>query len=206
MDVLGIDVSHHNGPLDWACVRRAGYRFAFVKATQGASFVDPMLERHVAGASAAGLRVGAYHFLDSQEDGQVQARHFLAALASLRGKLTLPCVVDVEADPRDGKDGWGSVRRKEAVDRLSHYLQEVDDAFRDRTIVYTSPGWWRGVFGNADFSQHPLWAARYGGLPNLAGTCWRRWLIHQFEEHGRIPGISGEFDLDRWEGDPTFAL
>lgn len=199
-DSLGIDVSHHNGALDWQRIARAGYRFAFVKASQGASFVDPMLERHVAGASAAGLRVGAYHFLSATDDGSKQADNFLAAIAAIRGKLSLPSVADVEADLRDGVDQWTTLGRVKAVDRLGHFLQAVDEAFHARTIVYTSPGWWKGIFGTADFSGHPLWAARYGALPNLAGTCWREWTIHQFEEHGQIPGVPGDFDFDRWKG------
>lgn len=199
-DALGIDVSHHNGALDWRKVAAAGYRFAFVKASQGDGYVDPMFDRHVAGAYAAGLRVGAYHFLDALDDGSNQADNFLAAISQSRGKLSLPCVVDVEPDLANGVDRWPQVGRVKAVNRLGNFLKEVDSAMRDRCIVYTSPGWWKGVFGDADFSGHALWAARYGALPNLAGTCWREWLIHQFEEHGRIQGLDGEFDLDRWRG------
>ncbi len=73
-----IDVSHHNGAIDWPAVADAGIALAFIKATQGAGFVDPAFERNRRAAISAGVLVVPYHFLDTSDPDR-QAAHFLAA-------------------------------------------------------------------------------------------------------------------------------
>ena len=71
-----IDVSHHNGAIDWPAVAGAGIALVFVKATQGARFVDPTFERNRTAAAAAGVLVVPYHFIDGTDPEQ-QAEHFI---------------------------------------------------------------------------------------------------------------------------------
>src|ERR1700694_1738144 len=71
-----IDVSHHNGAIDWPAVASAGIALAFIKATQGVAFVDPAFERNRSGAVKAGVLAVPYHFLDPS-DADDQADHFL---------------------------------------------------------------------------------------------------------------------------------
>src|SRR5437867_1330928 len=58
----GIDVSHYQGAINWDDVASGGISFAYIKATEGTNFVDPLFAQNWAGAEAAGLRRGAYHF------------------------------------------------------------------------------------------------------------------------------------------------
>jgi len=60
--VRGVDVSHHNGRVDWPRIRAAGYVFAYLKATEGATFRDRTFLRNRTEATRAGLVTGAYHF------------------------------------------------------------------------------------------------------------------------------------------------
>ncbi len=93
----GIDVSHHNGDIDYAKVKDAGHRFVFIKATQDNDFIDPMFPTNMARARAAGLAAGAYHFFDYTLDGRAQADHFLDRVEAADGiDGALPPVVDVE--------------------------------------------------------------------------------------------------------------
>src|SRR5437660_10361536 len=71
-----VDVSHHNGAIDWPAVAGAGIALAFIKATQGVGFVDPTFERNRNAAIAAGILAVPYHFLDTSDPDQ-QAGHFL---------------------------------------------------------------------------------------------------------------------------------
>src|SRR5271169_1638220 len=73
-----IDVSHHNGAIDWPAVAGAGIALAFIKATQGAGFVDPAYDRNRGAAVNAGVLAIPYHFLDTSDPDR-QAEHFLAA-------------------------------------------------------------------------------------------------------------------------------
>ena len=90
----GIDVSSYQGSVDWAQVKGAGLVFAFAKATQGTSQVDPEFATNWSGMRAAGLVCGAYHFLDADQDPTAQAEHFLATVKLEAGDL--PPVLDIE--------------------------------------------------------------------------------------------------------------
>src|SRR5215210_856039 len=87
-----IDVSHHNGAIDWPAAAGAGIALAFVKATQGTRFVDPKFRRNRCDAERAGVLVVPYHFLDTADPGR-QAEHFLAATGLGDGQ---PAMVDWE--------------------------------------------------------------------------------------------------------------
>lgn len=114
--VHGIDVSRHNGAIDWPRVADAGVAFAWIKASEGGDVRDPRFTENVTGASAAGLRVGAYHFFTFCRPAADQARQFLAHSAGAahaaagrrrRVRRQLPCAPITRCDPR----------RARAVDR-----------------------------------------------------------------------------------------
>ena len=88
-----IDVSHHNGAIDWPAVAGAGVALAFIKATQGTGFVDPAFARNRSAAIAAGVAVVPYHFLDTA-DPDDQAAHFLAVSGLAPGD---PAMIDWES-------------------------------------------------------------------------------------------------------------
>ena len=73
----GIDVSHHQGVVDWGRVAKSDVAFAILKATEGGDYVDETFARNLAGAQAAGLVVGAYHFFTFCRPGAEQAANFL---------------------------------------------------------------------------------------------------------------------------------
>src|SRR5688572_25770827 len=93
--VQGVDVSHHQGTIDWLRLRQADLRFAYIKATEGTAFDDPRFVANWHGARAADLVPGAYHFYSLCKSGAEQAAHFLDALASVP-RPALPPAVDLE--------------------------------------------------------------------------------------------------------------
>src|SRR5689334_3908175 len=90
----GIDVSHHQGVVDWGRVGKSDVAFAILKATEGGDYVDETFTRNLAGAGAAGLVVGAYHFFTFCRPGAEQAANFLRVVP--RDRPMLPPVVDIE--------------------------------------------------------------------------------------------------------------
>src|SRR5262245_23448045 len=92
--IRGIDVSHHQGVVDWRKVARSDVAFAILKATEGGDYVDDTFARNLAGAAASGLVVGAYHFFTFCRPGAEQAANFLRAVP--RDRPMLPPVVDIE--------------------------------------------------------------------------------------------------------------
>jgi GH25 family lysozyme M1 (1,4-beta-N-acetylmuramidase) len=87
-----IDVSHHNGAIDWPAVAAAGIALAFIKATQGTRFVDPAFEQNRAAATSAGVLAVPYHFID-EDDPEDEAAHFLSVACLGAGQ---PAMIDWE--------------------------------------------------------------------------------------------------------------
>ncbi len=92
--VRGVDVSHHQGEIDWKRLAEKDIRFAFIKATEGSKYTDDRFENNWKESRDAGLRVGAYHFFSLDSSGKKQAKNFCNAVEGFDGML--PPVVDVE--------------------------------------------------------------------------------------------------------------
>lgn len=142
---LGIDVSHHNGKLDWAKIAASGVKFVFIKATEGATFKDPRFLENVRGASAAGLRVGAYHYFRPGISADQQAKNFLDSYYDARGLVNLPPVFDWE------QRGGTSAQLVEA----KQWLETVFMSTGVLPMIYTGPYFFRDEIGS------PEWAAKY---------------------------------------------
>src|SRR5690242_20476438 len=94
MVTFGLDISHHqNLGLDLAQCRREGVEFVFIKATEGATFVDPDFGANLAGARSAGMLVAAYHYLRSNATAAAQVANIARAVPR-----DVPVIPDVEAN------------------------------------------------------------------------------------------------------------
>lgn len=192
MTLTGIDVSHHQGTIDWAKVTAAGHRFAFVKATEGVSFRDPRYASNVTGAAKAGLLVGAYHFARpiSADVGNArrQAAHHAKVVGSLTGRL--PSVLDIEGGLGD-QTAWAFA-----------FLDELERLTGKKPIIYTYGAHWNAhLRPDVAFARHPLWLARYNDTPGPPPRPWARWTFWQFTSSGTVPGIGGRVDLNHFDGD-----
>jgi GH25 family lysozyme M1 (1,4-beta-N-acetylmuramidase) len=193
--VPGIDVSHWQGPINWQKVAGAGKRFVFLKATDGQDYVDETFRTNRAGARAAGLMVGAYHFArpdDSAGDATKEARFFVKVADPKAGHL-LP-VLDIETN-----DG---LNQQEMTDWAHRFVMEVEDLTGVMPFVYTSPYGWLERFGDSRRLARdgaPLWVAHWGvSSPTLPADDWdgRGWVVWQHSSTGHVAGIAGNVDMD----------
>jgi lysozyme len=180
----GIDVSHFQGEVDWRAVAAAGVRFAFIKATEGLTDVDPRFAQNWQGSRAAGVLRGAYHFLHPNLDGRQQAAHFLSVVTL--DDDALPPALDVEVT--DGVD------RAALCACIETWLGAVEAALGCKPVVYTDPWFWRDNVG-ANLSSYPLWLACYGAQPEVPAS-WGSWTFWQHSQSGTVNGIAGPVDLD----------
>jgi lysozyme len=186
----GIDISHWQGTIDWDAVAADGVEFAFIKATEGGDYVDPRFAANWAGAQRAGVIRGAYHFYRPQTDAMAQAAHFLSTVQLAQGDL--PPVLDVEVtDGRSAAMIAAGVRT---------WLQEVERATGHRPILYTRASFWTGQMGSG-FGGYPLWVAHYGVSSPSIPAEWSGWTFWQHSDAGRVNGISGDVDLNWFNGD-----
>ena len=186
--VPGIDVSHHQGTINWTAVKRAGIRFAFIKATEGGDWTDPAFAGNWRRAREAGVMRGAYHYYRPQTHSAVQARHFLRRVSV--GKNDLPPVLDVEAT-----DGVSNATLRRGV---RNWLRIVEAETGKRPIIYVSRRFAPRLA--AEFSGYPLWIADYRGTSPSVPRGWRRWTFWQYSERGRVSGIRAPVDRNWFRG------
>lgn len=200
-DVLDavIDVSHHNGAIDWPAVAASGIALAFVKATQGDRFADPAFARNRRAAAAAGILVVPYHYLDGAA-ADAQAAHFLAVTDLAAGAAAM---LDWEsAAPAAALVACGlAVADRTGRDPLAYYgfaqLPQFDPALACWPLLL--PAYPRG--GAA--GDYRSLVSRPPRLPPGRTASWqdgRPYDFHQYTPAGRIAGIAGPVDRSVWVG------
>lgn len=177
--VKGVDVSHYQPVIDWKMLKKEGYEFAFLKATEGLSFKDKMYLKHKVAAQDAGLLVGAYHFFRPNLNAEVQAKHF----CDTAGMTNLPLVFDWEVS-----DG---VPSEDDRNEAKLFLNTVERIAGHVPIVYTGPYFAQDLRLGPDFKKYPLWVAHYGTKCPLVPQPWENWTFHQYTDKGSSVGIAG---------------
>jgi lysozyme len=185
----GIDVSHFQGSVNWTEVAGSGVVFAFAKATQGITYVDPEFAVNWLAMKSAGLLRGAYHFFEPADDAASQAQHFLSTVSLSPGDL--PPVLDVEIN--------GGVSSDQLWSGVAAWLQAVQTATGRQPILYTAPGFWNASSPDLALASYPLWLADYASQPTLPHG-WSTWLFWQHSQSGTVPGVAGAVDLDLFNG------
>jgi GH25 family lysozyme M1 (1,4-beta-N-acetylmuramidase) len=189
----GLDVSHHNGIIDWPAVAGAGYSFAFIKATEGQNFTDPAFRRNWTGAGRAGLLRGAYHYFRPSIPVEGQLRHFLDVMGPL-GPGDLQPVLDFEESD--------DVRASKVIERAGIMLDGIRDGAGRDPIIYSYPFFYKYTLGDPTqwANVYPLWVAHYEvKRPALFGG-WPFWSFWQYTSTGRAPGVRGRVDLNYFNG------
>ena len=189
--VPGIDVSYWQQGIDWDRVAGAGVKFAFIRAGHGLE-ADTFFDRNWRGAKRVGILRGAYHYLEPDLDIDRQADIMIAAMATLE-PTDLPPVLDIE--------DRGGLSASQIVTRAQRWIDRVQDATGRQVIIYTGKYFWQDNVGASDaFVDHPLWVPQYGPTcPDLPEP-WREWAFFQTSNTGRVAGISGNVDLDLFNG------
>lgn len=194
----GIDVSHYDGAVDWAQVKASGRAFAFVKATEGTTYVDPRFAANWAAMKQHGIVRSAYHFFHANKDPIAEADHFLQVMGPLETG-DLPPTLDLEVD--DGQSG--AVVAANTVKWLDH----VAAATGMTPILYTSPSFVTGTLGSPVGldSKALLWIANWQVTCPDVPAPFTTWPFWQYDSMGTVPGISGSnnVDLDVFNGGAT---
>ena len=189
VDALGIDVSWHNGDINWRKVSQANVNgrpvsFAYIKATQGQVYskVD-YFRNNAPKAMGVDLDVGAYHYFDgcTVPEAIVQMKYFLSVIKDY--KLTLPPVLDLEENKK-------KVSKKQLTDCVIVFLDGLLHAGYDDPILYTGDNFLDTCLDEARLAPYKKWIARYGPNPKNKFDIW------QYTSTGHVDGVSGDVDID----------
>lgn len=184
---FGIDVSHHQGEIDWEHLLVAEHydtiiRFVYCKATEGCDHTDTRWEENRILLEKLDVLTGAYHFFSPKTPPRPQAAHFLATLKG--SQLELPPVLDVESEGFSDKD---------LIAKMTIWLEEVEKQTGRRPIIYTSLHFFETKFMN-EFKNYKFWIAAYSRKPACIDD--DRIIHWQYSESGELPGIDEAVDFN----------
>lgn len=182
----GIDVSHHQGNINWERVANDSLiQFVYIKATEGASYVDPNYIYNLNEASKTRLKVGSYHYFRMTSSPKEQFKHIKRYI--IKNKQDLIPMIDVEQS-----DGFTI---EQVQDRLTILSRLIESYYGKSPIIYGTMRSYNTLLAPA-FNSHHLYIGRYGNQsPTIIGggvpTIW------QFSEQGKIEGINTSVDMCR---------
>ncbi|MBB2893062.1 lysozyme [Flexivirga oryzae] len=192
---LGIDVSSHQGNVDWSAQWGAGVKWAYTKATEGTYYTNPYFAQQYNGSYNVGMIRGAYHFATPDTtSGAAQADYFVAHGGgwSKDGK-TLPGMLDMEYNPY-GATCYGK-SASSMVSWIHSFLNEYKAKTGRDAVIYTNYDWWSTCTGNSTAfnATNPLMVARYASAPGTLPGGWPYYTIWQY--------TSSPLDKDWFNGD-----
>jgi GH25 family lysozyme M1 (1,4-beta-N-acetylmuramidase) len=195
----GIDVASyqhpHGVPINWAQVGRAGYRFAFIKASEGNYYTNPYYATDLAQAKAAGLVATGYHFaVPNVSSGASQAAYMIKHAGYAADGRTMPLVLDIEYNPY-GATCYGLTPAR-MVAWIAGFTAEARRLTGQLPVIYSTADWWRTCTrDSAAFGSDPLWIAAWRPSSPPMPPGWRDWTFWQYTIHGIVPGIGGYVDV-----------
>ncbi|MCD8067778.1 MAG: hypothetical protein LUE87_02580, partial [Lachnospiraceae bacterium] len=195
---LGIDVSSHNGSIDWSAVANSGVSFAIIRCGyrgygSGVLVEDSRFRANIQGAINAGVKVGVYFF--SQAISSTEAVEEASMVLQLVSgySLSYPIYIDVEYSnsSHDGRADSLSVSERTAI--VKAFCQTVVNSGYSAGI-YANKTWLTSFLDMSQLSSYKVWLAQYAAAPTYSGS-FHMW---QYSATGSIGGISGNVDLNLW--------
>lgn len=188
----GIDVSNHQGEINWGRVAGDDVSFAYIKATEGQDFVDKQFADNWAQSATAGIPRGAYHFFTLCSSGAAQAENFLKVVPT--DPQALPPAVDLEFAGCTKRPDNATVQRE-----LNTFMTTVEDRVGKPLVVYVLPAFEK-KYPVEPTLKRDRWQRKLFRRP--AGTEWSLW---QASDRARVGGIDAPVDLDVARGELNAA-
>lgn len=187
MNILGLDVSHFQGGVNFAQVKASGRDFVVIKATDGIGYTDPLFTANRKAAHAAGLIVGLYHFARAG-DPAAEAAYFLRTIGAVQPGEFL--VLDWEV-PAGNPPAW-----------CQQWLDAVRAATGVAPLIYMNQSAVNGSNWSNVAKTYGLWLARYDNAPAAQNAVpyWGVPAMKQYSDAGTVLGVSSPCDVDVFFG------
>ena len=187
----GIDVSSYEGVVDWQAVA-ASKVFAFARVSDGTGFVDPNFSGNYLGIRAAGMARGVYQTFEPAQDPIAQANLLLQKIQVPLEQGDLPPALDVEIT--------GGLAPGVIAANIQTWTTAVANATGKPPIIFVGRYFWDNDVQSSAFASNPLWVVQWtGSCPDLPAA-WSTWLFWQHSYTGTVDGVSGQVDLDTFNG------
>lgn len=178
----GIDVSKHNGAVNWGQVAASGMKFTFIKVGSTNSGVDPQFAANITGAQAAGLKTGVYlySYAVTPEQAVNEANLVLQWIAPYT--VNFPIVFDIEDKCHKG------LSNQQLIDIVNAFCTTIDAAGY-YPMVYSSRNMFRDKMANAGWDK---WVAQYNSSCDYNNNV----CFWQYSSHGNVGGVGGRVDVN----------
>ncbi len=185
MERRGIDISHHQGTIDFNALK-GNIDFAMVRTSYGAFYEDRNYKQNISGLESIGVPYGLYHFSYATDvaGAKKEAEGFINLIKNY--KPLYPVVIDMESSDRTA-----SVRGDTLVDIASTFCKMVEDAGY-YAMIYANLDYLNNKLNSSELNKYDKWLAEWSSKP----TYNKEFGMWQYSSKGRIPGISGNVDLD----------
>ena len=184
----------HQGTINWQNVANDNITFAYVKATEGKTYTDPKFYTNMNNGVNANVVMGAYHFARPDNNtASEDANNFINIASSYFGNGYLPPVLDIEE--------MGSYTFSQLSVWVQDWLTIVENQTGVRPIIYMNAYYASNL--NSSLNSYDLWIANFETSqttpPSNLGN-WNDWVVKQYSAVGDVYGISGNVDLDVFNG------
>lgn len=189
---LGIDVSTHNGNINWGEVKKAGVSYAIIRtgfrgSTQGSLIEDAKFKANIQGATNAGIKVGVYFFTQAVNEVEAVEEASMVLNQVRNYKISYPIFIDVEASGGRA-DSLDSATRTKVINAFCQTIRNSGYT----AGIYANKTWLGSKMNVSALSGYKIWLAQYNSTPTYKG----RYDLWQYSDKGRIPGISTNVDMN----------
>lgn len=192
MEKKGIDVSVHNGNINWSAVKNSGIEFAIIRASYGRNSVDSKAIRNITECIRVGMPFGVYtySYALNLEQAKSEAQLILRTIAPYKEFVKYPVIIDMEdADGYKLRNGMPS---KQMLTDICKTECEMFKAEGYIPMIYANLDWFRNKLDITQLVSYEKWLAQWSSKP----TWGQPFSIWQYSSSGTVPGISGRVDMN----------
>ena len=182
--VRGVDVSAYQGTIDWKKLSEQNIQFAYIKATEGSSFVDENFQENYKNAQETNLKIGAYHFFSYDSEGATQAENFINNVEKIDNML--PPVIDVEFY---GEYKKNTPDKEKMQEQLRILIDKIKENYEVSPILYATNESYELYIAN-NFEDCEIWIRDIMKSPDLPDN--REWTFWQYTNREILDGYQGE--------------
>jgi len=196
--LVGIDVSHHNGKIDWQQVKAAGVDFAIIRVgfrgygEEGALKLDSRFDENMQGAAAAGIQTGVYFYSQAITVAEALQEASVAVNYSRRYNITMPIYFDTEFSNSSHSGRADSLSFNKRTDMAVAFCEAVKNA-GFKAGVYASKTFFTDELNFSRLSGYEIWVAHYTSEPTDFKYDFSVW---QYTPKGTVSGIPNDTDIN----------
>ena len=186
----GIDVSEWQGAIDFEEVANSGIDIVYIRASESTDYIDPYFIENYEKAKENGLKTGFYHYLTARslEEARTEAEFFVSNIKGTEPECKL--AMDFES--------FGNLSIEEINEISKVFLATVQELSGKKCVIYSDAYNAREVFDEELAEKYAIWVADYFVEEPANNGKWSSWVGFQYTDRGRINGIDGNVDRDKF--------